>query len=214
MKRLIIIGAGNIGKIVYEYARLMKEYKTEWDIAGFLEFSDKEVVADPAYPVIIDSIEDYQPQADDVFVCSYSDEEERERSVALVKSKNAQFINIIHPTANILSTNKMGVGNVIGAFTTISVNTTIGNHCVIQDHCNVGHDSVIGDYSHLYVGNIVCGFNTLGESTTVFTGSVIYPKLKVGSKASIGAGSVVTKDIPSMSVAVGNPCRVIKKLKD
>lgn len=210
MKRLIIIGAGNIGKIVCEYARLMKEYKTEWDIAGYLEFTDKEITVDPAYPAVIGSIEEYQPQTNDVFVCSYANVEERERSVALLKSKNAQFINIIHPTANILSTNKMGVGNVIGAFTTISVNTTIGNHCVIQDHCNVGHDSVIGDYSHLYVGNIVCGFNTLGESTTVFTGSVIYPKLKVGSKAGIGAGSVVMRSVKPETTVMGNPAKKLE----
>ena len=155
MKKLIIIGAGNIGKIVCEYARLMKEYKTEWDIAGYLEFADKEVNADPAYPAIIGTIEDYQPKADDVFVCSYASVEDREKSVTILEAKGAQFVNIIHPSANILSTNKMGVGNVIGAFTTLSVNTTIGNHCVIQDHCNIGHDCVIGDFTHLYVGNIV-----------------------------------------------------------
>ena len=36
--------------------------------------------------------------------------------------------------------------------------------------------------------------------------------IKVGNNVVIGAGSVVNKDIPSNSVAVGNPCKVIKKL--
>ena len=207
MKRLIIIGAGNIGKIVCEYAKLMKEYKTKWDIAGYLEFADKEVMPDEAYPAIIGTIEDYQPQADDVFICSYASVEEREKSITIMESKGAQFVNIIHPTANILSTNKLGVGNFIGAFTTLSVNSTIGNHCVIQDHCNIGHDSIIGDYSHLYVGNIVCGINTLGKSATVFTGSVIYPKLKVGDGASIGAGSVVMRSVKPGTTVMGNPAK-------
>lgn len=210
MKKLIIIGAGNIGKIVCEYARLMKEYKTEWDIAGYIEFADKEVVADPTYPTIIGTIEDYQPQADDVFICSYASVEERERSVTIMEGKGAQFVNIIHPTANILSTNKIGAGNFIGAFTTLSVNTTIGNHCVIQDHCNIGHDSIIGDYSHLYVGNIVCGINTVGKSATVFTGSVIYPKLKVGDGASIGAGSVVMRSVKPGTTVMGNPAKKLE----
>lgn len=210
MKRLIIIGAGNIGKIVCEYAKLMKEYKTKWDIAGYLEFADKEVMPDEAYPAIIGTIEDYQPQADDVFICSYASVEEREKSITIMESKGAQFVNIIHPTANILSTNKLGVGNFIGAFTTLSVNSTIGNHCVIQDHCNIGHDSIIGDYSHLYVGNIVCGINTLGKSATVFTGSVIYPKLKVGDGASIGAGSVVMRSVKPGTTVMGNPAKKLE----
>lgn len=210
MKKLIIIGAGNIGKIVCEYARLMKEYKTEWDIAGYIEFADKEVVADPAYPAIIGTIEDYQPQADDVFVCSYASVEEREKSVTIMEGKGAQFVNIIHPTANILSTNKMGVGNVIGAFTTLSVNTTVGNHCVIQDHCNVGHDCVIGDFTHLYVGNIVCGINPVGRKATLYTGSVVYPKLKIGDNATVGAGSVVMRGVKADTTVMGNPAKKLE----
>lgn len=210
MKHLVIIGSGNMGKIVFEYARLMKEYNTEWDIVGFLEFADKEVEADSAYPAVIGTIEDYQPKTDDVFVCSYASVAEREQSVTILESKGAKFINVIHPTANILSTNKIGVGNVIGAFTTLSVNTTIGNHCVIQDHCNVGHDCIIGDFSHLYVGNIICGINTVGSKVTFYTGSVVYPKLKVGDSATIGAGSVVMRAIKPETTVIGNPAKKIE----
>ena len=207
MKRLIILGAGNIGKIATEYAMLTKDYNIEWTIAGCLEFEGKEIVANPKYPQIIGTIEGYQPTEEDVFICSYANVEDRKKSVGIMEQKGAQFINIIHPSANVLSTSIIGVGNLIGAFTTISVNTTIGNHCVIQDHCNVGHDTVIGDYSHLYVGNIVCGINTLGERTTVYTGSVIYPKLKVGEAATVGAGSVVMRTVKPGTTVMGNPAK-------
>nr|WP_245225598.1 hypothetical protein [Photobacterium damselae] len=40
------------------------------------------------------------------------------------------------------------------------------------------------------------------------------PGVTIGDRVVIGAGSVVNKDIPSDSIAVGNPCRVIKKLAD
>ena len=39
------------------------------------------------------------------------------------------------------------------------------------------------------------------------------PGVAIGDNVTIGAGSVVTKDIPSNSIAVGNPCKVIKKLE-
>lgn len=42
----------------------------------------------------------------------------------------------------------------------------------------------------------------------------ILPGVTIGDNVTIGAGSVVTKDIPSDVVAVGNPCRVIRKISD
>lgn len=210
MKRLIILGAGNIAKIASEYAMLSKEYNKEWTIVGFLEFEGKDTVTDPHYSQIIGTIEGYQPTEKDVFFCSYANAEDRKRSVKLLEQRGGHFINIIHPSANVLSSSILGVGNLIGAFTTISVNAKIGNHTIIQDHCNIGHDSVIGDFSHLFVGNIICGINTLGECTTVYTGSVIYPKLKVGEGATIGAGSVVMRSVKPGTTVMGNPAKIIE----
>ena len=43
-------------------------------------------------------------------------------------------------------------------------------------------------------------------------GTIICPGVKIGKNTTIGAGSVVTKDIPENVVAAGNPCKVIRKL--
>lgn len=52
----------------------------------------------------------------------------------------------------------------------------------------------------------------IGNSVWIGGNVVVLPGVKVGDNVVIGAGSVVTKDIPSNVVAVGNPCRVIKQL--
>ncbi|MEG1782548.1 MAG: sugar O-acetyltransferase [Oscillospiraceae bacterium] len=54
---------------------------------------------------------------------------------------------------------------------------------------------------------------TLGDNVWVGGGSVILPGVNIGDNVVIGAGSVVTKDIPSNSVAYGNPCRVMRENK-
>lgn len=52
---------------------------------------------------------------------------------------------------------------------------------------------------------------TIGNNVFVGTNSVILPGVNIGDNVVIGAGSIVAKDIPSNSIAVGNPCRVIKQ---
>ncbi len=52
----------------------------------------------------------------------------------------------------------------------------------------------------------------IGENVWIGAGAVILPGVTIGANSVIGAGSVVTKDIPANVVAVGNPCRVLRKI--
>ena len=45
-------------------------------------------------------------------------------------------------------------------------------------------------------------------------GAIICPGVKIGSRSVIGAGSIVTKDVPAGVFAAGNPCRVIRELTE
>lgn len=53
----------------------------------------------------------------------------------------------------------------------------------------------------------------VGNNVWIGGNVVVLPGVKIGDHCVIGAGSVVTKDIPDNSVAVGNPCKVIRKIE-
>lgn len=55
---------------------------------------------------------------------------------------------------------------------------------------------------------------TIGDNVWIGGNTVIMPGVHIGSNTVIGAGSIVTKDIPDWVVAVGNPCRVIKQITE
>lgn len=55
---------------------------------------------------------------------------------------------------------------------------------------------------------------TIGDNVWIGGNTVICPGVNIGNNVVIGAGSVVTKDIPDMTVAAGNPCRVIRKITE
>jgi putative colanic acid biosynthesis acetyltransferase WcaF len=54
----------------------------------------------------------------------------------------------------------------------------------------------------------------IGEDAFIGARAVVLPGVRIGARAIVGAGSVVTKDVPENVVAAGNPCRVIKSRAD
>ena len=55
---------------------------------------------------------------------------------------------------------------------------------------------------------------TIGNNVWIGTNAVILPGVTIGENSIIGAGSIVTKDVPPNVVAVGNPCRVMRSIKE
>ena len=54
----------------------------------------------------------------------------------------------------------------------------------------------------------------IGSDVWVGGGAIILPGVRVGSRCVIGAGSVVTRDVPDGVFAAGNPCRVIREITE
>lgn len=193
MKHLVIIGTGNIGQIVHWYASICKDYLVKWDIKCH-----------------IDNVDDYQIEPDDVFVCAEVKPMDRKKKADIIRSKGGQFVNIIHPSANIAPSCVLGTGVIVGAFTTVSINTNIHDDVLIQDHCNIGHDGIVEQGSHLYVGVKLCGRNKVGSQSSLFTGSIIYPDVKIGEGCTVGAGSVVSRKVKDGETVLGNPAKKLE----
>ncbi len=100
--------------------------------------------------------------------------------------------------------------------------------CIILDQCpvNIGDNTLFGPRVGIYcalhpidamVRNLLVEGGkpiTVGKNCWIGGNAVICPGVTIGDNVVIGAGSVVTKDIPSNTVAVGNPCKVIREITD
>ncbi len=91
---------------------------------------------------------------------------------------------------------------------------------VIGDQVLIGPNVGIYDANHALDaeermdGALIPGKVSIGNRVWIGGGTIILPNVTIGSDSVIGAGSVVTRDIPSGVVAVGNPCRVLRKLSE
>ena len=118
----------------------------------------------------------------------------------------------IHPRSTIAANVHVGEGSVVMANATINASSTIGNHTIINTSSIVEHDTIVEDYSHISPNACLCGSVIVGNGTHIGAGAVVLPGIRIGRSCIIGAGSVVVQDIPSNSIAFGNPARVVKEL--
>lgn len=113
-----------------------------------------------------------------------------------------------------------------------------GQHCHFGNHIYANYNLTCVDDTHIYIGDYtILGPNVtiataghpilpelrqkglqynmpvhIGKNCWVGAGAIIMPGITIGDHVVIGAGSVVTKDIPSNVVAVGNPCRIMREV--
>lgn len=95
----------------------------------------------------------------------------------------------------------------------ISNEVFIGEGALINNGVNLHHNVVIGKFCEISPKVCITGNVTVGDHTSIGASTVIIPKIRIGKNCIIGAGSVVNKDIPNNSIAVGVPAKVIKEVE-
>jgi acetyltransferase-like isoleucine patch superfamily enzyme len=122
----------------------------------------------------------------------------------------------------------------IGAFVEIQKNAFVGRRCKISSHTFICEGVTIEDY--VFIGHNVAFVNdTFPRATTatgelqtaddwvvektlvkkgasIGSGATILSKVTIGERAIVGAGSVVTRDVPPDVIVVGNPARILRRV--
>lgn len=123
--------------------------------------------------------------------------------------RGAVLTNFIHPSVD-LSMTRWGLGNYIQEGVITQAGVEVGDNSSIHMASLIGHESKIGNSVFIAHAVSVSGCCEIGDGCLIGTNATVLPRVKIGKWSIIGAGAVVTKDVPDYSVAVGNPAKIIR----
>lgn len=213
MQKTVIIGAGGFAREVLDIFMARNVISPQYEIFGFIdENPDHWGMVLNGYPVVggFDWFETCDKSEIEV-ICSVGNPAVRRKLVRKALALDLRFCNIIHPTAVLTPFVELGQGVVITAGCVFTNQIKIDNHVHVNLDCTVGHDCVIEDFCTIAPGVHISGNVYLKSGSDIGTGAAIIQGVTIGEWSIVGAGAVVTKDIPPNTTAVGVPAKVIKE---
>lgn len=130
---------------------------------------------------------------------------------------------------------EIGDGSKIGSFVEIQKGARIGRHCKISSHTFICEGVTVED--EVFIGHGVQFINDkypratteggalqtdsdwrveptrVEHGASIGTGATILGNVRIGARAIVGAGAVVTRDVPPGAIVAGNPARIIRKMR-
>ena len=118
---------------------------------------------------------------------------------------------VVHPSAYVASTAKLGPGVVIMPNVTVSPGVVFDKGCLIMVSATIGHDSWLGKYCHVAAQACVGARVKLGEGVHIGLNGTVKEDITIGTNATLGMGSVLTKNVGDSEVWAGNPAKFLRK---
>jgi len=212
-KKIVLIGGGGHCKVVisilkkldnFEIAGIVDNYKAASFISGIKIIGADDDLRDIYKNGIHDAL---------ITVGSTKDNIKRYRLFNMAREIGYKFPVIISPEAIVDESVRIDEGTVIMPGSIINIDSFIGKNCIINTGAIIEHDCKIGNHCHIAPGVHISGEAIAGELSFLGIGATIIQGIKIGKNVTIGAGSVVIKDIPENVISVGNPTKIISKKK-
>lgn len=117
------------------------------------------------------------------------------------------FETLVHPTAWVSASARLGRGCVIGPFADVSADARAGVLVGLNAYASIGHDAEVGDYATLSGYVDLTGGVKVGSKAFIGSGARVLPGISVGDGCVIGAGAVIVRNAPAGSTYYAAPAR-------
>ena len=213
MKKIIIMGGKGHGTVIASVIDECREAGQKIECVGFLNDYEKEICGYKVLGGVQNNDWEKLPQ-DYMFITAFSNIRNSFEKHQLINELNIpieRLVNVIHPTALISSSSRIGCGVFIMPFTYIGPYVEIGNYTHLCGHSYVTHDVKLGESTFISNNATLNGWVSVGNGVHIGSNASIMEKINIGDYSVIGMGSVVIRDVPDFCKVVGNPARIIEE---
>jgi sugar O-acyltransferase (sialic acid O-acetyltransferase NeuD family) len=207
--RVLIIGAGGHGQVVADTLMTASRHGAVEYPCGYLDHDENLWGHVLLNLPVLGSIDERDKFNHDAVIIGIGDNITRRRLFALLSRSSERFVTARHPNAVLSANCIVRHGTVVCAGVIVNAGACIGSNVILNTGCSIDHHAVIGDHAHIAPGARLGGGVTIGQGTLVGIGAIVLPGRRVGAWSVIGAGAVVTRDIPDGVMAIGSPARVL-----
>lgn len=198
IKKIIVFGTGAVAAEITSYLE-----DSDWGdkegikIKGYIT-SDKSGVEDwsryryeAPYLGIFD---EYHVDVEDYFVIAFGNCDAKEKVVQRIRNLGGHFITLVHPTAIVARTARIGEGNIIGPASIIGPNAKLGDFNLLTSQSVISHDCKIGSYN-FFSSSLLCGHTQVGDGNYFGVHATTIPDISIGNHNVIQAGMVMNKSV-------------------
>lgn len=209
---MLIVGAKGFAKEVLDVVRQLDELA---DLVFYDDINDDiHGTMFGKFPILKSTAEVkvYFQKVDNRFTIGIGNPSLRKKMYDKFIALGGFFTSTISPGARIGSYQiEIGSGSNILTGAVISNSSIIGKGCIVYYNSIITHDCTVGDFVEISPSVNLLGRSSVGAYSQIGSNATILPDLVIGENVIIGAGSVVTKDVPDNCIFVGVPARIVKK---
>ena len=204
---IAIIGAGGFGREVLQYCWDARAVGWPHRVVGFID-DDSQALEGFDVPVsILGGFNDLGRTNVQGFIIALGAPALRRKVAEAVDAICGTLVSMIHPTAYVAPTARIGSGVILCPFTLVAANSTVGSNVAVNVYSSIGHDACIGKHCVISPYSAVTGAVDLGDECFLGTHCTIVPGITVGRCSKVAAGSTVTRNAEPGSLLAGNPAK-------
>lgn len=209
MKRLWIIGNSGAARECYWLYRDMiaasASLEAEISFGGFLGWEHYSPNLASLSSFFRGEAVDMPLCADDLFSIGIGSPILRDKIYHEMKKRGVSFFTLLHPTADINPTAKIGEANIFQRGTTVFCDAKLGNANYLNGAVNLSHDVVIGDSNFFGPFSLVLGAASAGSRNSLAVRATLLPHAQIGDDNILAPGAIVYRGCGNSRRLEGNP---------
>jgi sugar O-acyltransferase (sialic acid O-acetyltransferase NeuD family) len=206
---LVIVGAGGLGRETATVVADSNAAAGDWRLIGFVDDDEASHGKEFLGVSVIGDTDWLLNQGDIRYAIAIGSSRIRRSVGERLQDSDLVPATLIHPTVVVHPSHQIGNGVIIVRGAVMMLSVDLADHVIVDVNATLGHDTRLDTYTTLHPGVHISGNVTTGMATEIGAGAVVLPGVSIGENTVVGAGGVVTRDLPADCTAVGVPARPV-----